>query len=208
MASTSGGIVTGTTGCAEQFSETAAAGAAVRRSIAHTATMCGSRGQFELAGVSDSVRRRATGASANLLGTPRRVLIRAKPQVEILEICPLITPRITYHSLTQSFTSGLDLVCLARCWRGTYSPRAARAAPKPGGRPRWRSNELGDSRPRRHCRAGPCAVRPAAERIGCEAPIEERRDKTIKTAHHARGYALTAHGLEIVELLWRARVPG
>ena len=181
----------------------------MRRSIAHTATMCGSRGQFELAGVSDSVRRRATGASARLArDTATGANTGQASPAEILEICPLITPRITYQALTHSFTYGLDLVCLARCWRGTYSPRAARAAPKPGGRPRWRSNELGDSRPRRHCRAGPCAVRPAAERIGCEAPIEERRDKTIKTAHHARGYALTAHGLEIVELLWRARVPG
>ena len=108
------------------------------------------------------------------------------------------------HSVTHIITVPVWRAVLAR----DLLAARRRAAPKPRGRPRWRSNELGDSRPRRHCRAGPCAVRPAAERIGCEAPIEERRDKTIKTAHHARGYALTAHGLEIVELLWRARVPG
>ena len=42
----------------------------------------------------------------------------------------------------------------------------------------WRSNELGSGRPRRRCRVGPCAVRPAAKRIGCAAPIEETQRRS------------------------------
>eukprot|EP00964_Phaeocystis_antarctica_P006991 scaffold3782_cov75-Phaeocystis_antarctica.AAC.2 len=42
----------------------------------------------------------------------------------------------------------------------------------------WRSNELGSGRPRRRCRTGPCAVRPAAKPIGCAAPIEETQRRS------------------------------
>ena len=161
--------------------------------------------------VSDSVRRRVQPAGASAKLAPRgahRCYYGPRGQgAERRAGQPSrgLTPRST-HSLSHAYNYTVPV------WRAVLArdllAARRRAAPKPRGRPRWRSNELGDSRPRRHCRAGPCAVRPAAERIGCEAPIEERRDKTIKTAHHARGYALTAHGLEIVELLWRARVPG
>ena len=62
-------------------------------------------------------------------------------------------------------------------WRGFVRARHLREVRRPT-RKGWRSNELGSGRPRRRCRAGPCAVRPAAKRIGCAAPIEETQRRS------------------------------
>ena len=65
-------------------------------------------------------------------------------------------------------------------WRGFVRAGHLREVRRPT-RKGWRSNELGSGRPRRRCRAGPRAVRPAAKRIGCtrsKAPIEETQRRS------------------------------
>ena len=62
-------------------------------------------------------------------------------------------------------------------WRGFVRAGHLREVRRPT-RKGWRSNELGSGRPRRRCRAGPRAVRPAAKRIGCAAPIEETQRRS------------------------------